>query len=314
MAHTGRVTVVGSFAVGITLRASRFPVAGETLPGRDFDMGPGGKGSNQAIGIARLGVPSALLVKIGQDQLGQMAAPLYAEEGVDASHLITSAERNTGVGLIVLNQAGENFIVLDMGANELLSPADVAAAEDLIAGSRVVMTVLEIPVPTALAGMRLARKHGAISILNPAPAQSLPDELLEQVDVITPNQTELRLLNGLAPDAEIDRVQMAQALQARGVRNVVLTRGAQGAMLLAEDGSVHEVPGYTVDVVDTTGAGDAFNAALGAALAEGKPLLEAVQFAVAAGALACTKLGVVPALARRSDIEALTSAQAKREL
>ncbi|MCW5875829.1 MAG: ribokinase [Anaerolineales bacterium] len=303
-AATPRVTVVGSFAVGITLRASRFPVAGETLPGSDFDMGPGGKGSNQAIGVARLGVPSSLLVKIGEDQLGQMAAPLYAAEGVDA-HLITTAERNTGVGLIVLNQAGENFIVLDMGANELLSPGDVEAAEDLIAASRVVMTVLEIPVPTAQAAMRLARKHGAISVFNPAPAQSLPDELLAEVDVITPNQSELRLLNGLAPDAEIDRVAAARALQARGARNVVLTRGAHGATLVAEDSGVHEVPGYTVDVVDTTGAGDAFNAALGAALAEGRPLLAAVEFAVAAGALACTKLGVVPALARRPEIEAL---------
>lgn len=305
MAGQPRVTVVGSFAVGITLRAARFPVAGETLPGSDFDMGPGGKGSNQAIGVARLGVPSALLVKIGQDQLGQMAGPLYAEEGVDASHLLVSEARNTGVGLIVLNQAGENFIVLDMGANELLSPADVDAAEPLIADSRVVMTVLEIPIETAQAGMRLGRKHGALTILNPAPAQHLPDELLAQVDVITPNQTELRILNGLAPDAELDALEGAKALQARGVRNVVLTRGGQGALLLTEDGRVHEVPGHRVAVVDTTGAGDAFNAALGAALAEGRSLLDAVTFAVAAGALACTKLGVVPALARRAEVEAL---------
>lgn len=303
--QTPAVTVVGSFAVGITLRAPRFPVVGETLPGRDFDMGPGGKGSNQAIGVARAGVPSALLVKIGQDQLGQMAGPLYAAEGVDASHLLVSAEGNTGVGLIVLNQEGENFIVLDMGANELLSPADVAAAEPLIAASKVVMTVLEIPVETALAGMRLARRHGALSILNPAPAQHLPDELLAEVDVLTPNQTELRILNGLAPDADLDHVAAARALQARGVRNVVMTRGGQGATLVAEDGSVQDVPGHRVEVVDTTGAGDAFNAALGAALAEGQSLPEAMRFAVAAGALACTKLGVVPALARREAIEAL---------
>jgi ribokinase len=299
------VSVVGSFAVGMTLRAPRFPVAGETLLGTDFDMGPGGKGSNQAVGAARLGAESHLIAMLGTDMFGDMAVVLYQKEGVRAEHVIRVTEHNTGVGFITLNAAGENHIVLDMGANQWFTPAHVDQAEDTITNSRVVLSVLEIPPETAKRGMQLARKHGVISLLNPAPAQPLDDALLAEVDVLTPNESELRILCGLAPDAEADTLELAHCLQGRGVRNLVVTRGAKGALLVAEDGTVEQVPGHKIDVVDTTGAGDAFNAALGVALAEGRPLPEAVRFAVAAGALACTRLGVIPALPPRAAVEAL---------
>ena len=305
-AAKAKVAVIGSFAVGLTMRAERFPVAGETLLGTDFDMGPGGKGSNQAIGAARLGADTSLLVKIGDDQFGDMALDIYKEEGVSDEHVIRTPERNTGVGFITLNQAGENFIVLDMGANELLTPQEVSAAKDAIAGAQVAMTVLEIPVETATAGMRLAREEGVTTILNPAPAPKagLPDELLANVDVLTPNQTELRILLGLPPGDAIDSLDAARQLQARGVASVAVTRAARGALLVPSEGQPEEIPGIEVNVVDTTGAGDAFNAALGVALAEGQSLSEAVHFAVVAGALACTKLGVIPALSDRAAVEA----------
>src|SRR5687768_2754354 len=173
-----RITVVGSFLVGLTLRAPRFPVAGESLIGTDFDMGPGGKGSNQAVGAARLGAESHLLAVIGTGLFGDVAARLYAEEGVGTAHLRRTSERNTGVGFITLNAEGQNQIVLDTGANQLLSEADVDAAEDLIASSQAVLSVLEIAPATAARGMQLGRKHGVTTILNPAPAQPLDEALL----------------------------------------------------------------------------------------------------------------------------------------
>ncbi|MEK9163926.1 MAG: PfkB family carbohydrate kinase, partial [Chloroflexota bacterium] len=161
-----RITVVGSFAVGLTMRAPRFPVKGETLIGSDFDMGPGGKGSNQAVGAARLGAESHLVAVIGTDIFGDVGVNLYEQEGVGTTHLRRTAERNTGVGFIILNAEGDNEIVLDMGANHLLSPADVDGAEDLIAASDVVISVLEISPATAAHAMKAARKHGALSLLN----------------------------------------------------------------------------------------------------------------------------------------------------
>lgn len=303
-----RITVVGSFAVGLTLRAPRFPVAGETLIGSDFDMGPGGKGSNQAVGAARLGAESHLVAVIGQDLFGDVAVDLYRREGVGTTHLRRAAERNTGVGFIILNAAGENQIVLDMGANHLLSAADVDDAEDLIAGSQAVLTVLEINPATAARAMTLARRHGVISILNPAPARPLGDDVLAAVDVLTPNESELRILAGLAPDDPADTVDLAHALQRRGVRQLVVTRGSQGALVVTTDGATHHIPGVPVSVVDTTGAGDAFTCALGVALAEGQSLLDAVRFATRAGALAVTKLGVIPALPTRPQVETLAAA------
>lgn len=302
------VTVVGSFAVGLTLRAPRFPVAGETLIGSDFDMGPGGKGSNQAVGAARLGAESHFVACIGTDLFGDLAVKLYADEGVQTAHLHRSQARNTGVGFITLNAAGDNHIVLDMGANELLAPADVDAAEELIAQSDVVLSVLEIPPASAGRAMELARRHGVTAILNPAPAAKLDDSILRQVDVLTPNNSELRILLGLPPDDPTDTLTLAHRLQARGVRNLVVTLGGDGALIVGEDGAATRVLGARVPVVDTTGAGDAFTCAFGVALAEGKPLPDAVRFATRAGALACTKLGVIPALPQRSAVDALLQA------
>ncbi len=298
-----KITVVGSFAVGLTLRAKRFPVAGETLLGTDFDMGPGGKGSNQAVGAARLGAESHLVGVIGEDLFGEIAIRLYAEEGVSTQYLRRTAELNTGVGFITLNAAGENHIVLDMGANNLLTPSDVEAAEGLIASSDVVMSVLEISPKAAGRAMALARDHQVTSILNPAPAQPLQTSLLENVDVLTPNESELRILAGLPPDDPTSTLELAHRLQSLGVRQLVVTQGSNGCLIVRPDGSSEEIPGMKVNVVDTTGAGDAFNAALAVALSQGKKIAEAAAYANIAGALACTALGVIPALPRPADLE-----------
>ena len=303
------ITVVGSFAVGLTIRTDKMPVFGETLVGSDFDFGPGGKGSNQAVGVARLGADSALVSCVGTDELAEVAHKLYAAEGVDTAHLERTDARATGVGVIVLNAAGENFIILDMGANELMDAAFVDRAGDRIAESDIVMAVLEIPVAAAVRAMELGKAAGARTILNPAPATAVPETCFRHVDYLTPNESELRVLMGLKPDDASPTRELAAALRARGVGTIIVTMGAAGALILGE-GIDQVVPAHEVDVVDTTGAGDAFNAGLAVALGDGKPLERAVRFAVACGGHACTRLGVVPSLARRADVAAVLGANA----
>lgn len=298
------VTVVGSFAVGLTMRAPKLPIFGETMLGKDFDMGPGGKGSNQAVATARLGANSALLGMIGSDKLASIATDLYAAEGVDSSLLSVRAERATGVGIIILNDKGENFIILDMGANELLDAAAVDAGEARIRQSDVVMTVLEIPVEAAARAMELGRRHGAKTILNPAPARALPDAIFANVDYLTPNESELRILLGLPADDPRSSRELAGELRRRGVRNVVVTLGRSGALVLTDDLDIM-VPAIAVDVVDTTGAGDAFNSGFAVALAEGRDIVDAVRFGVVCGGLACTRLGVIPGLPNRAPADTL---------
>ncbi|MDB5556743.1 MAG: ribokinase [Rhizobium sp.] len=298
------ITVVGSFAVGLTMRAPKLPIFGETMLGTDFDMGPGGKGSNQAVATARLGANSALLGMIGSDKLASIATDLYATEGVDSSLLSVRSERATGVGIIILNDKGENFIILDMGANELMDAAAVDAGEARIRQSDVVMTVLEIPVEAAARAMELGRRHGARTILNPAPARALPDTIFANVDYLTPNESELRILLGLTADDPRSSRELAGELRRRGVRNVVVTLGRTGALVLTDDLDVM-VPAIEVEVVDTTGAGDAFNSGFAVALAEGRDIVDAVRFGVVCGGLACTRLGVIPGLPDRARADAL---------
>jgi ribokinase len=298
------ITVVGSFLVGMTLRTSHMPVFGETLIGTDFDMGPGGKGSNQAVGVARLGANSYFAGIIGSDKLSEIAVDLYAAEGVNTQFLRQTDKQSTGAGFIILNQAGENGIIIDVGAVGLMDAQFVDTVEVQIAKSDVVMSVLEIPVDAATRAMALGKKHGVKTILNPAPAQALNPDMFQHIDYLTPNETELRILLGLAPDDPTPTVQLARRLRDLGVGNLIVTMGGNGSLIVSDDG-VQQLPGLPVEVVDTTGAGDAFNAGLAVALAEGKPLAEAVQVANCAGAIACRQLGVIPALGTRAEVDGL---------
>ncbi len=301
------ITVVGSFAVGLTIRTPQLPIFGQTLIGSDFDMGPGGKGSNQAVATARLGANSSFVGLIGEDKLGEIAVDLYRSEGVDTTYLRTTSEMATGAGLIILNSKGENFIILDMGANNLIDAPFVDGAEAQIAASKIVMAVLEIPIPAAQRAMELGKKHGVTTILNPAPAAPLPETLLKMVDYLTPNESELRILLGLPPDDPTPTPILAARLRAMGVKTVIVTMGELGALILNDEGETH-VPTVAVEVVDTTGAGDAFNSAFAVALADGKSLVEAVRYGCCGGATACTKLGVIPALGRREQIDTMYAA------
>lgn len=298
--------MVGSFVVGLTLRTDRFPVSGETVLAREFDMGPGGKGSNQAVQVARLGTPVEFIGVIGNDDFGRIALDLYAWEGVGTTHLSTTEDRNTGVGFIMLDPAGDNRILLDPGSNEVFGPSHVQDAKGTLEESAVVMAQLEIPAQTAREGLALGKAAGALTILNPAPVRPIPRDVFAHIDILTPNQTEARVLLELPPDDDSDDLDLCGRLLDLGVGTVVLTRGAQGAVIVDGKGSTPIDP-FEVEVVDSTGAGDAFNGALAAALASGMALEDAARRAAAAGALACTKLGVIPALPHADALEEMLS-------
>ncbi len=302
----GKVTVVGSFLVGLTLRAERFPAPGETVIAGDFDRGPGGKGSNQAVQAARLGADVEFVGAIGDDDFGEMAVKLFAAEGVGTSYLCRTAHLNTGLGFIILDRQGENRILIDPGATGSFSVDDLRSARDRIDSSDVVITQLEIPVETAAAAMETAHVAGATTILDPAPARDLPPAMLSDIDVLTPNQVEARMLAGLDAQDQRDDLDVCSLLLDQGVQCVILTRGAGGATIVRRDGHEHVEP-WPVQVVDSTGAGDAFNGALAASLASGDPLTASVRRAAAAGALACTKLGVIPSLPHPADIDELSA-------
>lgn len=297
-----RITVVGSYATGLTLKVKRLPSPGETVLASGYRVDYGGKGSNQAVGCARLGADVAFAARIGKDNFGEMALRLYREEGIDVAFVRQSAEQSTGVGFILVEAgSGNNCIALDPGANELLSAADVAQCESAFKSSAVVLTQLEIPVPAAEEALARGRASGAITILNPAPVRPLPASVLQLVDVLTPNQTEAKVLSGRSADDPADPEEVAHDLIRRGVRQVVITLGERGALIVNASSSKH-IPATPVSAVDTTGAGDAFNAGLAVALASGESLESAVEFAVVTGGMAVTKEGVIPSLPRRDEV------------
>jgi len=296
-----KIAVIGSYGVGLSMRVPRMPEAGETLSGGAFEAGPGGKGSNQAIGAARLGADVRFLTAIGADDYGRAARELWANEGVDASRVVEFTDAPTMAGFIMVEPSGENRIAIAPGALDRFSERDVETFREEIAQSDVLLVSMEIPMSAVIAALRIGRDVGVTTILNPAPAQTLPDEALEYVDILTPNQTEARVILG-TDDASLSDADVAKAIADRVDGAVIMTRGAEGAIVI-DDGALHDVAAVRASrVVDTTGAGDAFNAALAVGVAEGRALTEAAEFAARAGAHAVTKDGVVPALPRRQNL------------
>ncbi|WP_069816436.1 ribokinase [Streptomyces sp. TP-A0874] len=298
-----KIAVVGSYGAGLTMRVPKAPAPGETVSGGVFDPGPGGKGSNQAIGAARLGAEVSLLTAVGDDDYGRAARELWRREGVGAEHVLTG-QAPTMVGFIMVEPSGENRITIAPGALDELDAAAVESFGAEIASADVLVVSMEIPEDAVLAALRTGREVGTRTVLNPAPARPLPEGSWSLIDVITPNQTEASVVLGLAEEHGREDRQLVRALQERTGGAAVLTRGAEGA-LIADPSGVTLVPPHRVgNVVDTTGAGDSFNAALAVALAEGRDLEQAAEFAAAAGAHTVTIAGVVPALPTRDQLNA----------
>lgn len=298
-----RVCVLGSYARALVLTADRIPAPGETLVGRDYRETWGGKGSDMAVQAARLAADVEYVGVVGDDAFGRGFTELLDAEGVARGHLRVTAEAPTGVGMIIKDTTARNVIVVDMGANLLFSPADVDAAAATVTSSDVVLAPLEIPLATALHGLALAHAAGVPTILNPAPAVDLRDVDLSMVDVLTPNETEARACVGLLPDADVSDAEVAALLLDRGVRAVVMTLGEKGSAIFTPEGT-ELVPPHVVDVVDSNGAGDSFNAGLAVALAEGRDLHDAARFAGAVSALCCEGWETVPSYRDRDAVEA----------
>ena len=300
-----RVTILGSYVADVAFRMDRLPAWGETRMGKTFQLGPGGKGSNQAVAAARAGANVAFISKLGPDAFGDMARSLYRAEGID-SRYVFSSPNPTGAAAILIDAArGDNAIIIVPGACFELAPAEVDQAADLIASSSVFVAQLELPLLTVEHGLRIAHTHGVRTILNPAPAASLPSSIYPLCEYLTPNETEAAALTGIPVTDLASAEAAASSLLALGVGNVIVTLGAQGALIKTPTLTRHVPAIEAGPVVETTGAGDAFNGGLATALAEGMDLIEATQFGCAVAGISVTRPGTAPSIPRRPEIDAV---------
>jgi ribokinase len=301
------IVLIGSYLVALVMDVDRIPLRGETLLGRHFREAYGGKGSDMAVQAARLNTPVRFVGSVGDDDFGQAFVKLMRDEGVNVDLLQQRRELPTGAGFIIKSSDGANIITVDIGANQLFSPADVDRALPYIQPPSVVLIQLEIPLETALHAARRGGEQGCTVILNPAPAYDLRGQDLSAVDLLTPNETEARVCLGLAPADPTDDVEIARRLLALGCRTVVMTLGERGSVIVTRDNVMH-VPAFSYpSIVDSNGAGDSFNAALASGLLEGMPLPAAARFANAVAGLCCTRWDTVPSYHTREEVEAFLS-------
>lgn len=317
-----RIVVVGSLNMDLVVSAERMPLVGETIEGKEIHYIPGGKGANQAVGCARLGADTAMIGAVGDDGFGAQLLDALVREGIDAGAVARLAGTSTGTATI-LHTPQDNCIVIVPGANGLVTPEAVEAQRRLIEAADLVLAQLEIPLPAVERALAIARAAGVATVLNPAPARALPDELVRLADWMTPNETEFAALYGSplaapddavsddavsddgAPDVPLDALERAiiDWQERRGCR-LVVTLGGRGAALV-EDGRLHVVPAPKVTPVDTTGAGDCLNAAFSVRLASGRPPLEALGYAVRAASVSVTRFGAQAGMPTPDEVEAL---------
>jgi len=287
----------------MVVKTTHIPVPGETVLGGSFFMNPGGKGANQAVAVARLGGDISFISKVGNDIFGKQASQLFDEEGINTYHVLSDDNLPSGVALITVDQAGENSIVVAAGANSNLYPADLEDALAEISKSTIVLMQLEIPLETVYYVAKYASSKGIKVILDPAPANELPAELLNHIDIITPNQTEAEMLSGIKVNNVKDAEKAAKVIAEKGVKKVVVTMGTLGAVIY-ETTQTRIISAHKVNAVDSTAAGDVFNGALAVALSEGKTLADAVEFACAAAAVSVTRMGAQSSIPYRNELMA----------
>jgi ribokinase len=299
-----KVVVVGSTNTDMTVRVPHIPAPGETVLGHGFRISGGGKGANQAVAAARAGGDVLFVTALGTDDLGDRAVENLAREGIQVDLIRRVSGASSGVALIFVDDAGENSIAVAGGANNDLRPADVEPLRELLQADDVLLVQLEIPLETVERVAQIASTQQVRTILNPAPARKLPDSLLASVAVITPNELEVEQLTDVRPTNEVELARSAATLHERGVRDVLITLGARG-VFTSSAGSSQQVPGFNVDAIDTTAAGDVFNGALAVALVEGRSLRDSVIFANAAAALSVTRMGAQASAPLRREVEAV---------
>lgn len=296
------IVVIGSLNMDMVVRTNRSPDAGETLIGQAFALSPGGKGANQAVAAARLGAEVSMIGRVGKDTFGSEMLEIIRNEGIHIEHISVSEHEATGVASIVIEEDGENRIIVVPGANIELTVEDIQALEAVISQAKIIVLQLEMDLAMSEQAIAIAHRKGIPVILNPAPARVLKDEMLAQVSYLTPNETEAGILSGMTVDSAETAEQAARILLQKGVQNVIVTLGSKGALIVNAEGA-KAVPGFPVKAVDTVAAGDSFNGALAQQLVLGKTLEEAVSFANAVGALAVGKEGAIPSLPQLSKVE-----------
>jgi ribokinase len=296
-----KIVVVGSSNMDMVVKTEHIPAPGETVLSGSFFMNPGGKGANQAVAVARLGGEAVFISKTGNDVFGKQFSQLFSEEGIDIRYLVSDEDLPSGVALITVDEAGENSIVVASGANAALDGKDIDSALDQIAGAAILLVQLEIPMKTVDYVVRFAAGKGVKVILNPAPANTLSQELLECVHILTPNKKEASMIAGIDVTDMESAKEAAKIICSKGARNVVVTMGSLGA-LIHTNGGFQVVPARPVETVDTTAAGDVFNGALAVAVAEGKTLEEAVDIACEAAAISVTRLGAQSSIPYRTEL------------
>lgn len=295
------MTVVGSIHVDFFIRVPRLPRPGETIKGHGFAIKPGGKGANQAVGCGRLGLKTYMVGKLGRD-FAEFLLSNFRSNGVYTDYVYVDEEANTGVAFILLSDEGENMIAFDPGADYRLIPDDVRRAEDAISRSTVLLTQLEVPLETVEAALSLAKEKGVTTILNPAPARELPHSILELADIVTPNRVEASMLTGVEVRDAKTAAEAGRRLLSMGAGSAVITMGGEGAVVVTGE-EAYLVPAVRVTPVDTTGAGDAFNAGLAFGLVQGLPLMEAVKLGNMTAAIKVTKFGAQEGLPWREELE-----------
>lgn len=304
-----KILVIGSSNTDMIVKVPQIPHPGQTVLGGEFITAPGGKGANQAVGAARAGGDVTLIARVGDDMFGKRAVEGFQKDGINVEHVFRDPQSPSGVALIFVAASGQNSIAVAPGANAKLSTADVHRAVAAFDGASALLMQLETPLTTVMDAAEIAVHRRVPVILNPAPALSLPGDLLQRIAILTPNEAEATALSGIEVRDEASAAQAATKLRHRGVGTVIITLGAQGAFVAGAN--VHQlVPGFKVKPVDTTAAGDVFNGALAVALGEGKPLLDAVRFANAAAAISVTRFGAQPSAPMREEIERFLKQQA----
>lgn len=298
------VVILGVFVADTAYRADRAPRMGETIMGNSFALGPGGKGSNQAVAAAKSGGDAHMITRLGKDPFADMALATWADAGVKTA-ITQHDEGYTGAACIFVEEAsGDNAIIVCPGVAMSISPADIDAQADLIASAGVFLTQLEQPLDAAMRGLKLARDAGAVTVLNPAPATDLPDGMLTLCDYATPNESEAEGLTGIAVETVDDAIRAAEALRAEGVGTAIITLGENGALF--HDGTPVHVPAFNAGpVVETTGAGDAFNGGFATALARGDDPIDAVRFGCATAAISVTRPGTAPSMPTLAEVNTL---------
>lgn len=301
--------VLGSINVDHVIRVPYFPKAGETLSGYGYQIAYGGKGANQAVAAARLGAKVKFIGTIGADQIGQAMKTAFAQDGIDTSAIEAIPNQSTGLAMIQVSDEGENSIVISAGANADLSETKVEANRTTIEQADMLLIQLESPLQAVELAAKIAKSAGTTVVLNPAPAQALPETLLSCVDMITPNETEAEILTGVKVTDEQTAAQAAQIFHQKGIHTVLITLGSKGVYFSEQGKAGGIIAGFRVQAVDTTAAGDTFNGGLVTALLEGKPMREAIRFAHAAAAISVTRIGAQTAIPTRVEVERFLAEQ-----